>query len=223
MQVYLVVNKVNGKRYVGQTQFSLEFRWKHHKADVKRGSTTNLHNAIRKYGPESFSLKTLHRCKSKAEMDAKEKCYIQLMKTMRPNGYNLTTGGDGSFGYKHTEKSLRKMRRIQKANPTLGMLGKKHSEETIKLLSTLAYNRPPRKPCTEETKRKIAAAHLGKKRPPFSKEWKLNLSKAHEGLVYKTHCKRGHKRTAVNLTSVGNCKKCANQSARERYKRRRDQ
>lgn len=34
---------------------------------------------------------------------------------------------------------------------------------------------------SEEHKRKIALAHKGKKRPPFSKEWRENMSKARRG------------------------------------------
>ena len=34
---------------------------------------------------------------------------------------------------------------------------------------------------SEEWKRKIGLAHIGKKRPPFSKEWRENLSKARKG------------------------------------------
>ena len=221
MQVYLVTNTVNGKRYVGQTVRTLKQRWKEHIRDSKDISKTHFHNAIRKYGPENFLLKTLVWCKNTDEMDTKEKHYISSMKTLRPDGYNLTTGGDGSFGYKHTEKSLRKMRRIQKANPTLGMLGKKHSKETRELLSKLAYSRTPRKPCSKETRAKISKSKLGKKRKPFSKKWIANLAKAHKGLVYKTHCKRGHLRTADSVSSTGACKKCMNQLAREAYHRKK--
>jgi hypothetical protein len=39
------------------------------------------------------------------------------------------------------------------------------------------------RPKSAEHKRKIAIAHLGKKRPPFSKEWIENLSKAHTGII----------------------------------------
>lgn len=47
------------------------------------------------------------------------------------------------------------------------------------------------KPKSEEHKRKIGLAHLGKKRPPFSKEWRNNLSKARKGKKFTLeHCKK---------------------------------
>ena len=40
------------------------------------------------------------------------------------------------------------------------------------------------KPKSEEHKRKIGLAHLGKKRHPFSKKWRDNLSKARKGMKF---------------------------------------
>ena len=47
-------------------------------------------------------------------------------------------------------------------------------------------------PRSQETKDKIAAAHKGRKRPPFSEEWKANMRAA--------HARRKLQRLSVGLT-----------------------
>jgi group I intron endonuclease len=110
MIVYLVINKVNGKQYVGQTVKSLETRWKKHLSAVALGSDYYFHKALRKYGSESFSKETLHDCLTKEEMDFVEVFYITLLNTKAPNGYNSTEGGEGTVGHKHSEESIQKMK-----------------------------------------------------------------------------------------------------------------
>jgi|SRR5277367_774724 len=117
MTVYLLTNTANGKVYVGQTIFSPEDRWKTHVWDSTNPSsitlTTALHNAIRKYGPSSFSLSTLSTATTLQELDQIEKHYIASYKSFPPElgyGYNMTPGGQGGGHYTpHTEEAKMKV------------------------------------------------------------------------------------------------------------------
>jgi len=123
MIVYLVTNKINGKQYVGQTIGAAEKRWsKHGKLYSKRNSYFT--NAILKYGRNKFSVEVLHECSTKEEMDFVETFYISLLNTVRPKGYNLTTGGEGTPG--HTVSKVGILRMIK------SHLGKKRTEESKK-------------------------------------------------------------------------------------------
>jgi group I intron endonuclease len=104
MQVYLVTNKANTMQYVGQTVRTLEQRWGSHVSGALRGKGHYLAHAIKSYGPEQFTVETLHVCESKEEMDFVEIFYIELLKTRRPAGYNLTAGGEGNLGWKPSKK-----------------------------------------------------------------------------------------------------------------------
>ena len=94
--IYLIWNIINGKMYVGQT-VNLRSRIIAHNCGDQY-----VDRAIRKYGRENFRCFVIKNCASKAEMDTWEKFFIILLNTKKPNGYNLTDGGEGIVGLKHT-------------------------------------------------------------------------------------------------------------------------
>ena len=90
--IYCITNKVNGKRYIGQTTMSLLRRWRAHCHAIGRCKAISA--AIQKYGPESFVIVEIDRAYSRAELDAKEKAHIETANTLNPKfGYNLRPGG----------------------------------------------------------------------------------------------------------------------------------
>jgi len=79
-----LLKEVTVKIYVGQTMRTLEQRFAEHaKADSLLG------NAIRKYGAENFSIEILTECETKAELDDKERLYIEKLNYKHPHGYNF--------------------------------------------------------------------------------------------------------------------------------------
>ena len=89
--IYKITNKVNGKSYIGQTRYTIEFRWKQHQ---HKKDNTYFHNAIHKYGIENFSIEILEKCNIE-DLNSREIFYIAKYDTFK-NGYNLTIGGDGN-------------------------------------------------------------------------------------------------------------------------------
>ena len=89
--IYKITNKVNGKSYIGQTRYTIEFRWKQHQ---HKKDDTYFHNAIHKYGIENFSIEILEECNIE-DLNSREIFYIAKYNTFN-NGYNLTIGGDGN-------------------------------------------------------------------------------------------------------------------------------
>ena len=98
--IYKITNTVNQKSYIGQS-IHIENRW----TDEKYVSTdpidprynSSLSKAFRKYGIENFKFEILEEC-SKEELSNREIYYINLYNTYY-NGYNETTGGQGSSNY----------------------------------------------------------------------------------------------------------------------------
>lgn len=89
--IYKITNKVNNKVYIGQTRYTLEFRWRQHQ---HKKDNTYFHNAIHKYGIENFELEILEECDIEL-LNSKEMFYIAKYDSFK-NGYNLTIGGDGN-------------------------------------------------------------------------------------------------------------------------------
>lgn len=89
--IYKITNKVNGKSYIGQTRYTIEFRWRQH---LHKKDNTYFHNAIRKYGADNFIIEKLEECNIE-DLNEKEIYYIAKYNTFK-DGYNLTIGGDGN-------------------------------------------------------------------------------------------------------------------------------
>ena len=109
--VYIHINKINGKKYVGITSQNPEKRWGTNGCKYRKGY---FRNAINKYGWNSFQhdIVATNLC----ETDAKiiEKKLIEVLNTKAPNGYNLTLGGDGALGYSPTQETKCKMSKASK-------------------------------------------------------------------------------------------------------------
>ena len=89
--IYKITNKVNNKSYIGQTRYTIEFRWRQH---LHKKDNTYFHNALHKYGAENFTIDVLEECDVN-HLNEREMFYIAKYDTFN-NGYNLTLGGDGN-------------------------------------------------------------------------------------------------------------------------------
>ncbi len=155
--IYILTNKINGKQYVGQTTRLLDRRFKEHMRESQKQCIA-LHNAVKKHGKSNFSVRILQNAYSRIELDNLEKTVIMKLGTLSPNGYNITEGGKGTSGYKHSDEARHNMSIVRKtglANGTIPnvWLGRKHTEETKCKL---------RRPKTEEEKCKMRLAKKGK-------------------------------------------------------------
>lgn len=90
--VYCHTNKINNKKYIGQTCRSLETRSGSNGCHYYNSS--HFYNAIKKYGWNNFEHEILFENISKESADRIEKILIQTFKTQDSNyGYNIQNGG----------------------------------------------------------------------------------------------------------------------------------
>lgn len=87
MYVYKIINKINGRWYIG----------KHNGTDPNyMGSGKLLKRAIAKYGLENFEKVILESCSSEKQLNEREIHWIAVTNaTEDPNSYNLAQGGSG--------------------------------------------------------------------------------------------------------------------------------
>lgn len=161
--IYVIRNVNNGLQYVGRTG-ALKTRWRYHIRDMKAGSHTYLHNAIRKHGEHNFTFEVVDRCADEEESFTLEKDWVKKLGTLAPGGYNLNEGGRGSAGYPYAKEMKRRGVVIGSS-----LIGRKASESTKKAISvalrkhylTNSYSLKG-KPRDEDVKRKISKTKTGK-------------------------------------------------------------
>jgi len=112
MFIYLIVNRVTGKYYVGQhkgNNLKKYLQQKFYDAWKNPTKRSHLHASIRKYGRGAFSIHALiSDIQTKEELDQKEKEFIAFLHSRDHNyGYNICRGGEG-FTVPHSEETKRK-------------------------------------------------------------------------------------------------------------------
>lgn len=117
----------SGKKYIGQTIQPVNDRVYQH---TKEDGCAALYGAIEKYGIENFEVEVLLVCDNKL-LDYYETLFIEMNRTLVPNGYNIRKGGArGAF----CDESKEKMRqsKLGAKNPNYG---KPKSEEFKQIMS----------------------------------------------------------------------------------------
>jgi group I intron endonuclease len=153
--IYKATNTLNGDFYIGKSERSMEYRKKGHESPK---SKSYFSRAIRCYGKEYFIWEVIDTsAQDGKELFNLERHYIQLLKPK----YNLTEGGEGTLGLKWKEESKQKLSKSK--------TGIKMSKEFCKAVSK-ALTGLPRPLLTEEHKRKLSLAKLGKKGPPSKRK-----------------------------------------------------
>lgn len=139
MFIYKATNIYKGKVYIGQTIRDLNLRQRCHLSSNK---SSPFPNAVKYYGIAGFTWEIIEFCEDKWSLDLAEEWYIRKFNTLHPNGYNLTYGGEGTIGYKHSKEALIKMRRPKKTKDfqvgkNNSFYGKRHSEHTKSMYSKM--------------------------------------------------------------------------------------
>jgi group I intron endonuclease len=158
--IYCFTNKINGKKYVGQTTDLLTRLSKYRNLLCK--GQPKFYNALVKYGFDGFIFEVIYVAYDKEQLDFLESWFIEEYNTMS-NGYNLRSGG--SSNSKMSSETKQKM--------SLFWTGKKRNKmsQSTKDKISLSKKGKKRKPHTDEEKRKISLGCKGKK---LTKEQCLN-------------------------------------------------
>lgn len=89
--IYCITNKINGKRYVGQTIRDLTIRFNEHCFDDR--SNSKIHQAIKKHGWQNFSCEIIEQVEPE-KLDERERYYIKKWHLQDDKyGYNILEGG----------------------------------------------------------------------------------------------------------------------------------
>ena len=222
--VYKITNNVNGKIYIGYTSQGVRRRFKKHLSDAfSRMCCAHLHKAIRKYGPDSFRVETLHVFADQQSAFDMESQLIKELKTQDTSiGYNIADGGKGGVtpemakkiskaikGRKLSKEHVAKLPQNQKGfKPNL-------SEETRRKFAENSRNRIVK----DETREKCRLINLGKETSP---ETRAKIREARLGKSYPAyeiecpHCGKTGSSRIMGRWHLDNCKHNPELSVSER-------
>lgn len=174
--IYSILNKINGKIYIGQTTRDIKKRIVEHKSAFNLQNHNNIYllNAFNKYGWDNFEFSIIDTALNLEELNKKEINYIQQYKSCDKNfGYNIELGGNNA---KPSIETLRKMseshlgikqskewvnKKIAKAGTEEAKkYGKPKTEEEKKYLSENSPKFWSGKTRDDETKNKISKTKL---------------------------------------------------------------
>ncbi len=80
--IYLIINKVNGYKYIGKTTQTVNNQWKQHIDESRRMSPYPLHRAMRKYGTHQFLLREIEECDVN-KLDEREQYLLKSIITLK--------------------------------------------------------------------------------------------------------------------------------------------
>jgi hypothetical protein len=156
MFVYLIVNDVNLKIYVGKTiskNLQLYFQKKLWDAEHPESSRGNSHlfASVRKYGREHFHIFPLFEGQTNEEICVHEKLLIKVLAVQNSEiGYNICRGGEGRMG-SHTAETIVK---ISKSNKITKSDQKYRAKASETMKQTWRINPQNRIRLSESTKNK---------------------------------------------------------------------
>lgn len=159
----------SGKCYIGITTETLNRRVQRHVNYARANRSYALSAAIRKHGEKSFVAEILASAGTWDELKNLEIDAIRFYKSLCPNGYNMTAGGDGSLGVVPSDEKKKKISEALK--------GRKLSDSHRKAVGDSQRG----KVIPEDTRARMRVAH--KARPPMSDEQRK---------IRSEHAKRQH-------------------------------
>ena len=142
MIVYKITNELNGHSYVGFNSQPMNNRFSAHKTSARRGVKWPLHNAIRKYGENNFTIKTLYEGKDALEQEDK---YIKKYGyyNIAPGGYSVMLGVKRTFT-KEWKENQRQAALKRDKTPYQGknnpMYGKQAVNAVKRIYKGIVYN-----------------------------------------------------------------------------------
>lgn len=207
--VYMVENSITGKRYIGITKGTAVKRWREH-VYAARGTRSGaaFHKAIRKYGENAFTVRTICVVGDENDVRIIERKLIEAFDTMIPHGYNLTTGGEGLPGFSFASEVKAEMSRTRRATPKTpaqiaalqraiaSNVGRTRSAEANEKARVTNLGRKH----TPETRRKLSIAKKGKPQSPIqiarSAASRTGLPRSEAAKIKQAATMRGRKHTA---------------------------
>lgn len=170
----------NDIRYVGKTSRSIKIRYQEHLYDCKKGKAYSSRwiNKLSKKGLEPI-VREIDSCNNNGS--ELEKFYISKYKSIGCKLTNLTEGGEGLIGYKHSEecKKAQSSRMIGNKNCVGRVLSQEHKDKVSSIMKG--------RKVSSETIEKLKLAVTGQKRDESFKQKRRDYMKGRKTALGTKH------------------------------------
>lgn len=189
MFIYSLTNKINGKRYIGQTTRSVEWRWNQHRKHVNSVHFP-IYHALRKHGCDSFEVEVLAIACSVECLNHLEPLFIAAYNTLVPYGYNLDGGGKNNTVHPDTIAKMSAVRRGRSKTPEhRAKIGAAHKGRKLSL------------------ERRARQSSTIRGREVTVEEYREIYKERHSRKPKRTRCKKGHVLGDLDRT-LKRCRAC---------------
>lgn len=214
--IYEIKNKVNGKKYIGQSK-NVYARVRRHilvyNKEQGRERDKPLYKSMRKYGVDNFEFILVEEC-NESELDSKERYYIRKYDTLvNKCGYNLDSGGNsGSHNRKLSREEVNKViKELKEVKLTNNELAEKYgiSRQTLGGLSRGdTYTREKENyPIRGFTDRHVVRTRVEREDELYKKECKQCGKSMYSSFTDRKYCSKGCQLGIINKRK-GMCYQC---------------
>ncbi len=183
--VYIHISP-NNKYYIGITsQDNISRRWQN---GYGYRLQNYFYNAIKKYGWDNFQHEIIANNLTEAEAKNFEILLIENLHSNKADyGYNISSGGGGTSGYKKSEETINKIR-IRNSGENSAWFGRTHTKEEID---------------------KISKSHMGELNPMYNRFGKDNPKSKPvicitTGDIFES-LSEAHNKTGVSVGNICSC------------------
>lgn len=205
MELYIHINLINNKVYVGISENSVK-RWG---KDGYNYRNSYFGRAIKKYGWDNFLHEILYDNLTYEEARQKEIEMIEWFDCLIPKGYNASLGGDLPSDVMKEKISNTLIKKYNNGEIIPPFLGKELSEETKRKIS----DRLKGKPLAESTKVKISNSTKGKR---MSEETKRKISESRKGMKFSQQHREALSKAKLGMKASEETKRKMSQSHKRR-------
>ena len=160
--IYCIANRADDKCYIGSA-VNVRQRFHQHRSALRKGIHCNarLQKAWEKHGQAAFTFSVLERVDDPRLLIEREQWWLDTRRTFeRDRGYNLSRYAGSQLGFRHSEATKLKMRKPKSQDHKAAMRHPKSPEHRAKVVEALTG-----RTVSQETREKLRASNLGRKRP----------------------------------------------------------